>query len=477
MMHRPRAIMAATVMTSTFAVLQPVPEGIASEDTGRKGLEVSNKKREGDRGYLLGVYGASLGIYDDILDQTSDGPRTLQRLLKTPDWLRLSVQHRTRYETLDNQWRLGLQGSDQQIAQRTRLLISIREILDPLRGVIEFQDSRVFATDAGSFVDDTHVNQHDIQQAHIDLAFTNFARTGLPALFAIGRLNLDIGSGRWVARETFRNTTTAFDGGQWRLGDEDHDITVRAFLVRPVRRLMEKIDPVLPDQRNTLWGIYAESRHVNLMNASLYYFGHASEGAHRDFHMFGTRLWKNGEPGELEYEIESAYQFGDIAQGHRFAHFQHGEIGYTVDVDWKPQVLLRMDYAAPGFDDLYGRRSFELIPTGIFGPFHRTNIMSPGYRILVQPRDDLYVFVQHRGWWLADAGEPWTGSGLSDPTGSSGRYLGQTIELRSRWGATDNLFLTAGYVHFAFGTFPERVSGGPAAGHSNYTFVSAELIF
>lgn len=136
-----------------------------------------------------------------------------------------------------------------------------------------------------------------------------------------------------------------------------------------------------------------------------------------------------------------------------------------------------MDYAGPGLDDLYGRRNFELIPTGIFGPFQRSNLASPGYRALVLPREDLYAFVQHRAWWLADATEPWVGSGLRDPTGSSGRYLGQTVELRARWGATDNLFLQAGYVHFAYGSFVRQVPGGPSAGHTDYAFVSAELIF
>jgi hypothetical protein len=476
MIHRPLSILTAVWM-GTLAVLLLTAEGMASEDTGREGLEKSDQKREADRGILLGVYGELLGIYDDILDQTSEGPRTLQRLLRAPEWLRFSVQHRTRYETLDHQWRFGQQGSDQQIAQRTRFMLSIREILDPFRGVLEFQDSRAFATDAGSFVNDSHVNKQDILQAHVDLAIKHFFGTEVPALFAVGRLSLDIGSGRWIARETFRNTTTSFDGGQWRLGDQDHDFTIRAFLVRPVRRLMETVDPLLPAQRHTLWGLYGESRHFDHINVSLYYFAHASEEAHRDFSMVGTRLWKNGEPGQFEYEIESAYQFGDIAQGHRFAHFQHAEIGYTFDLGWKPQILLRMDYAAPGFDDLYGRRSFELIPTGIFGPFQRTNLVSPGYRILVQPRKDLYVFVQHRGWWLADAMEPWARSELRDPSGFSGRYLGQTVELRARWAATDNVFLTAGYVHFSFGTFPDRVPGGPAAEQSNYSFVSAELIF
>lgn len=465
-------------------LLPGAPGARAADESGRSALQRtehgSDESPAGtrERGYLLGVYGELLGIYDDVLKETTEGPRTLQRWIHAPDWLRLSLQHRTRYETLDHRWRFGERGSDQQIAQRTRLLFAIRDIADPFRAVLELQDSRVFATDAGSFVDNTHVNHLDVQQAHVDVVARNFIGSGLPALFALGRLNLDIGSGRWIGRESFRNATTAYDGGQWRLGDEDHDVTVRAFLVRPVRRFMTTLDPSLPDQTNTLWGLYGESRHLSWLNISLYYFGHrGEEGMHRDFAMFGTRLWKNGAPGRFEYEVESAYQTGDLGPQTSFAHFQHGELGYTFDVPWRPQLLARLDYASSGLDDLYGRRNFELTPTGIFGPFERSNLVSPGYRVLVLPREDLYLFVQHRGWWLADRMAPWEGSGLSDPTGASGRYLGQTVELRARWGATDNLFLQAGYVRYQYGSYVNRVPGGPSDTHADYAYVSAELVF
>ncbi len=43
--------------------------------------------------------------------------------------------------------------------------------------------------------------------------------------------------------------------------------------------------------------------------------------------MVGARLWKSGKPSEFEFEIESAYQSGDIGPQSRFEHFQHGETG------------------------------------------------------------------------------------------------------------------------------------------------------
>jgi hypothetical protein len=87
------------------------------------------------------------------------------------------------------------------------------------------------------------------------------------------------------------------------------------------------------------------------------------------------------------------------------------------------------------------------------------------------------LLVQHRAWWLADAKAPWVGSGLQDPTGGSGRFLGQTVELRFRWGVIANAFLQVGYVYFAFGGYPQRVPGGPQQDHADYGYAQIELMF
>jgi hypothetical protein len=123
---------------------------------------------------------------------------------------------------------------------------------------------------------------------------------------------MDIGRRRWVARNSFRNTTQAFDGVHWRVGDEKR-WHVRAFLVEPVDILPERLDKAAPAQRNTLWGLYVESRRLPWVHAAFHYFGHRSAGPHRDFDMLGLRLFRPGEAGTFQYEIESSYQFGDIS--------------------------------------------------------------------------------------------------------------------------------------------------------------------
>lgn len=458
------------------------PHAPSGEDRSRAQVE-----------YRLGVYDETYGIYDDILETSRGNVGTLQRALKLPSWMILAVQQRTRYETLSHFWQQGQVGSDQQLPQRTRFLIGIRDIWDPLRLVLEFQDSRTHLNDSGSVVTNRMVNEHDIQQLHADLATDNLWGTGLPTLFNIGRINLDIGRGRWIGRNHFRNTTNAFDGVHWRIGDERH-WHVRTFFVEPVKRLATSMDPVL--SRAKLWGIYAESRQLSWAHMAFHYFGDNDKGAGRDFSMLGARVFKPGGTGKWEYEIESTYEVGttavrdfflpgepgftfgkQVVTHAHFAHFQHGELGYTFDRPWRPQLLGRFDYASNGFDTLYGRRNFELGPTGMFGPLQRSNLISPAYRVSLKPTDDLSMFIQHRFAWLADARGEWVTSGLQDPTGASGSYIGQIVELRAHWSVTDNIALQTGYAYFKFGGFPTHAPGHTGASDSNYAYVQTEFLF
>ncbi len=426
--------------------------------------------------YLLGVYETQIGIYDEILDRTKLGPGLLHQALGAPGWLVLGGEHRTRYEALNGSWRQNEPNGGQFVSMRTRLQMGIQNILDPVRFLVELQDSRSPLTTTGAYINTNNVNELDIQQMHVDLFSNNFLGTGIPTVFKAGRINMDIGRGRWVARNQFRNATNAFDGLEWQLGDERR-WQLRSFLVQPVQRFVRKLDPWAPGEPSTFWGTYFESRQAPWVETTFHYFGHSGDGPGRDFNMLGGRIRKQPASGEFDYEIETSYQFGNINPQTRFAHFQHGEVGYTFDLPWAPQALLKFDYASHGFDVLYGRRSFELHPTGIFGPFQRSNTASPGARLLVKPIERTYVFVQYRAWWLADDQQGWVGTGLQDPTGRSGNFVGQTFEVRARWGMDENLYLQAGYAHFSFGPFAERAPGSPVTRDAHYGYLWTEFVF
>jgi hypothetical protein len=452
------------------------PEEKAKEKI-RKAEEMESARRVEK---LLQAYSQAQGMFDEILQRYQAEVGFLaKRLGLLPDWLTVGGEQRTRYEFMSGQFRRGLRTDDQQLALRSRLFIAVHDIMDPLRLTMELQDSRTFLTFADSNVTANHINQLDFQQLHADLFFTDFLGTGLVSEFQWGRVNMDLGRGRWIARNNYRNTTNAYDGLYWHLGDPK-GLQAHSFAVWPVDKELKTLDPFFGANSSFLWGTYVLlPPHPELpwLRTELSLHRHTSEEQFRDFTMLGYRFFKLGGVDKWEFELESDYQFGDINRRADFAHFHHGELGYTFDLPWTPQILLKFDFASPGFDIMYGRRSFELMPTGIFGAFQRTNMASPAYRILAKPTKNFYMFFQHRAVWMVDPATPWDGTGLSDPTGSSGNFIGNTFELRARWRVYENVWIQTGYTHFKFGNFARNAPQSPVDRDMNYAYFWTEFLF
>jgi hypothetical protein len=157
----------------------------------------------------------------------------LHDTLKLPDWLSLSVEQRTRYENMDGRFNAGGKGGDQQIATQIDVFMEAR--FDKWRVGGEFLDARQWGSDAGSVLNNTHVNTADMLQGYIAWADQNAFYSGLGAEVIAGRQTLNIGSRRLVARNAFRNTINAFDGLRVRVTNYDN-WQVNAFVTMPVNR-------------------------------------------------------------------------------------------------------------------------------------------------------------------------------------------------------------------------------------------------
>ena len=106
-------------------------------------------------------------------------------------------------------------------------------------------------------------------------------------------------------------------------------------------------------------------------------------------------------PGSSNYEIETVLQRGHIGDSTRTdlqhrASLLHAEIGYQFDTHWAPNVVLQYDRASGDpdpkdgvnerFDTLFGDRSFEFGPTGLYGAATRSNLDSPGVSLTFRPQ-------------------------------------------------------------------------------------------
>jgi hypothetical protein len=91
--------------------------------------------------------------------------------------------------------------------------------------------------------------------------------------------------------------------------------------------------------------------------------------------------------------------------------------------------------------------------------------------------------LKYRAWYLAQAKDAWVGSGLQDPTGASGNFLGQDVELRVTWQwATDPTLIEfdLGFDYFFKGAYVQRqaeIPGNPSARDSAYFYVQTEMRF
>lgn len=435
-------------------------------------------------------------------------PWNIHDTIGLPYWLQFSIKHRSRYETLDNAFRRGANGSDQVLAFRTTVFA--QAAYENFRIGGEFIDSRIALDDTGTPVSTTLVNEVELLQAYLAWDSQDFLGTGLEAYAKGGRQTLDFGSRRLIARNRYRNTINAFTGIDFNL-QETGNWQWRSFFVLPVTRLPNgraSINRGAIEFDAEAFDIYFTGTFLGLDNLPiqtqgevyLYYLNerdtqHALT-KNRDIFTPGIRWYREPVTGQFDFELETVLQVGtsratrstmDTTDLNHFAYFGHAALGYTFNYPWKPRFILQYDYASGDkdpndgkngrFETLYGARRFEFGPTSIWGAFARANISSPGYRIKIKPHQGLSVFLAHRAFWLAEKRDTWTGARLHDSTGQSGDFIGHQLEIRMRWEVAPKLAtLETGWAHLFKGEFAKNAPGSPAdKDDSDYFYVQTSL--
>jgi hypothetical protein len=356
----------------------------------------------------------------------------------------------------------------------------------------------------------TLMNGFGLLQAYGGFELHDLFAAGSTSRVKAGRMTMDVGSRRLVARNRYRNTINNFNGldAQWTSRSGHHG---RLFAVLPVQRRPGNSErdaladnDVVFDHENPhalLWGaFYATPEMARGLRLEAYLIGlHERDDpdfASRNRSLFnpGMRFYRKPKRAQLDVEIESVVQVGrsrmssqasDTRDLDHFAVFAHGALGYTFNAGWQPRLLLQWDYAsgdgAPDdgdngrFDTLFGARRFELGPTGIYGAFGRSNLHSPGLRFETKPHAIVDAQLASRPMWLASSRDTWTTSGVQDPSGASGAYLGTQAEARVRVHPfRGNHTIDVGVAHTWLGSFAKSAPG--ATGHGNPTVAYAALI-
>jgi len=141
-------------------------------------------------------------------------------------WLDAGLDHRTRFEFRDNDIRRPQITNDYPILLRSRAYLGIREILDPLRLAVEFQDSRRY--DSKFPKDNRDWDEYDLLQAYGELYFKDaLGRDSLgnsrPIRIRGGRMIWEVADRHLLTRNGWRNTTNNFEGFRITLGQKSND--------------------------------------------------------------------------------------------------------------------------------------------------------------------------------------------------------------------------------------------------------------
>ncbi len=414
--------------------------------------------------------------------------------LVSPGSLNLTGHIRARVESLDDQYRAEGEGSDQVMAFRTNLRLSIplTHYRDGSDVVLEAMDSRQAQADDNTPLSTGTVNTLEAVQAKVsirsDLLPWQLGKHGLD----FGRQTMDVGSRRLIARNRYRNTLNTFDGLNLTTRLRHSDTALQAFLLYPVSRYPDLTEDLLNNQHEAdksslqvqLFGVHADGyvlkgrvrgsvQWLSLREADT----SRRESRNRQLNTYAGRLYLPSKSGLWDFDLEMIRQSGrsrassdptDTRDLKHDAWFHHLELGYQFRGYSRWRIVAQYDYASGDadpndnknnrFDTLYGARRFDFGPTGIFGSIARSNVVSPGLRMTFKPSQYTEVMFAWRWYELASAYDAWVGSGYQDTSGRSGRAIGQQAEFRFRWDLVDSVRFETGAAWLDLGDYANRVN-------------------
>ncbi|MBI3832988.1 MAG: alginate export family protein [Planctomycetes bacterium] len=406
----------------------------------------------------------------------SDPPkyvRTIDNLglgLENLKWLQFGIEHRTRFEYRDDDYRRApLQPlrkpliHDEPFLQRNRIFLGITDIIDPFRAAIEFQDSRIFND---KFPDTTQdVDENEIVQAYGELYFKDALGKGDPVRFRVGRMTLDLVD-RWLmARNSFGNTVFPWDGARLTLGDQKSLWQVDVFAAEAAERRIHQWDR--PDEQTWMYGITGDWRGWSKwVTLEPYYFvrdeDHHSTTPDRTIHTVGLRAYNAFGKTGWDYDADVAFQSGENGRNKQRAFAARFDVGYLFDHPWKPRVSLCGAYATGDEDpnDRTSQRFDKLFntsdPISSENMFSWSNMIAPKLRVEFQPLKTVRLNAAYGAYWLDHNRDGWVQVSRTDPTGRAGTFVGQELECRVRWQVDPRVELTAGYYHFMQGDFVDK---------------------
>ena len=199
----------------------------------------------------------------------------------------------------------------------------------------------------------------------------------------------------------------------------------------------------------------------------------------------GARLAGKLGDSDFDYDVEGAYQFGELGTGDIDAYMVSGELGYTIaDTPEKPRFSLGLDYAS-GDESVGGDVGTfnQLFPLGhaylgYIDHIGRQNIVAAKLGFEFEPLEDLTVTADGHYFLRAETKDALYGANgaviVPDGLGGNSSSVGYEIDVTVSYAFTRHVRVALGYSYFFAGDF---VQDSVAGDDSDVGFLWASMAY
>ena len=401
----------------------------------------------------------------------------------------VSGSFRVRYESLNNPIFPTSSTAREQSNQRlsTRFIVNSTVSYQNLAATIEIRDSRVFLDENDPTLTANQVNTLEPTQFFITYKPERESSLYEVSAIKVGRMELDYGSRRLLAKTAYRNATNSYDGivVEARFADWQ----VHGVYVLPVSRFPTDSESLDGNERafdksfseRKFFGVYAASKDNNVKLQSYWLKEDDSEvlaTKNRDLYTLSvdyTQPFDNGLITNIEvvgqkgtsYQTASA---NDTDEKDVRAYMLFGYVGKQItdntflraEVDYISGDNDISDDTISDFDTLYGVRRFDFGPTDVYQAMPRRNLKAVGLRSVSKPAKAHNIMLGYKAMWYQKAPQ------------DVNSFIGHQVEARWRYQVRPELRLVLGGAYLKKG---EGFARGDYSDNSAFLFTGALYTF
>jgi len=401
----------------------------------------------------------------------------------------VSGSFRVRYESLNNPIFPTSSGAREKSNQRlsTRFILNSTVSYQNLAATIEIRDSRVFLDENDPTLTANQVNT--LEPTQFFITYKPERESGLHEVSAIkvGRMELDYGSRRLLAKTAYRNATNSYDGivVEARVADWQ----VHGVYVLPVSRFPTDSESLDGNERafdksfseRKFFGVYAASKDNNVKLQSYWLKEDDSEvlaTKNRDLYTLSvdyTQPFNNGLITNIEVvgQTGTSYQTAsanDTDEKDVRAYMLFGYVGKQItdntflraEVDYISGDNDTSNDTISDFDTLYGVRRFDFGPTDVYQAMPRRNLKAVGLRSVSKPAKAHNIMLGYKAMWYQKAPQ------------DVDSFIGHQVEARWRYQVRPELRLVLGGAYLKKG---EGFARGDYSDNSAFLFTGALYTF